>query len=71
MSKDKNYEEIGKKVFLNTYNRFPITFEYGKGVYLYDTEGKSYLDFVAGIAVNALGYGNENYANALKNQIDK
>lgn len=71
MSEHKNYEEAGKKVFLNTYNRFPITFESGKGVYLYDTDGKEYLDFVAGIAVNSLGYGNEVYKKALKAQIDQ
>lgn len=40
---------------LHTYNRFPVVFEKGEGVHLYDTQGKEYLDFAAGIAVNALG----------------
>lgn len=56
---------------LHTYNRFPVVFDYGKGVYLYDTNGKKYLDFAAGIAVCSLGYGNETYTESLKNQIDK
>ncbi len=56
---------------LHTYNRFPVVFERGEGVYLYDTEGKRYLDFAAGIAVNALGYHYPGYDEALKAQIDK
>ena len=66
-----NYMERADQVLLKTYNRFPVVFEKGEGVYLYDTEGKKYLDFAAGIAVFALGYGNEDYKNALKDQIDK
>lgn len=56
---------------LHTYNRYPVVLERGEGVYLYDTEGKKYLDFAAGIAVQALGYGNEEYNQALKEQVDK
>ena len=56
---------------LHTYNRFPVVFERGEGVYLYDTEGNRYLDFAAGIAVNALGYHYPGYDEALKEQIDK
>lgn len=56
---------------LHTYNRFPVVFENGEGVCLYDTEGKEYLDFAAGIAVNALGYHYPGYDEALKKQIDK
>ena len=56
---------------LPTYNRYPIVWERGEGVHLYDLEGKEYLDFVAGIAVFALGYRNKEYNDALKTQIDK
>lgn len=56
---------------LHTYNRFPIIWEKGDGCYLYDTEGKKYLDFVSGIGVFALGYNNTYYNTALKTQIDK
>ena len=55
---------------LHTYNRYPIVLERGEGVYLYDTEGKKYLDFAAGIAVCGLGYGHKEYTEALKNQVD-
>ena len=56
---------------LHTYNRFPVVFEKGQGCYLYDSEGKEYLDFAAGIAVQAFGYNNKEYNDALKAQIDK
>lgn len=59
-----------EEAILKTYNRFPVVLEKGEGVYLYDTEGKEYLDFGAGIAVCSLGYSNDAYKNALKNQID-
>ena len=56
---------------LHTYNRFPVVFEKGQGCCLYDSEGKEYLDFAAGIAVNSLGYHYPGYDEALKDQIDK
>ena len=56
---------------LHAYNRFPVVFSHGKGVRLYDTEGKEYLDFTAGIAVNALGYHYPGYDEALIEQIGK
>lgn len=56
---------------LHTYNRFPVVLEKGEGVYLYDVDGGKYLDFAAGIAVCALGYSNDEYKQALKDQIDK
>ena len=56
---------------LFTYRRFPVVFESGKGVTLKDIDGKEYLDFGSGIGVYALGYGNEAYNNALKEQIDR
>ena len=56
---------------LHTYNRFPVVFERGEGAYLYDTDGKKYLDFAAGIAVNALGHHYPGYDEELKSQIDK
>lgn len=67
----KNYIEKAEKSILHTYNRYQIVLEKGKDVYLYDINNKEYLDFAAGIAVFALGYGNEEYNSALKKQIDK
>ncbi|HOO27519.1 MAG TPA: aspartate aminotransferase family protein [Lachnospiraceae bacterium] len=65
------YIQEAESVLLHTYNRYPIVLDRGEGVYLYDIEGKKYLDFCAGIAVFALGYGNKSYNDALKEQIDK
>ncbi len=67
----KNYIEEAERDLLHTYNRYQIVLERGDGVYLYDLDGKKYLDFVAGIAVFALGYNNKKYNDALKGQIDK
>ena len=71
MANMQEYMNLGEEYILKTYNRFPVVFEKGEGVRLYDMDGKSYLDFAAGIAVFALGYGNEAYNQALKDQIDK
>ena len=67
----KEYMEKTEQYVLHTYNRFPVVLEKGDGVYLTDADGKSYLDFGAGIAVFALGYGNKAYNDALKEQIDQ
>lgn len=67
----QEYIEEAEQSLLHTYNRYQIILEKGKGVYLYDTDGIKYLDFVSGIAVFALGYGNKEYNDALKAQIDK
>ncbi len=65
------YMKETNEALLHTYNQFPIVLEHGEGVYLYDTEGKKYLDFAAGYAVSSLGYANEELNTALKAQIDK
>ena len=67
----QNYIDEAEKALLHTYNRYQVVFETGEGVYLYDTDGKKYLDFASGIAVFALGYHNKEYNGALKDQIDK
>ncbi|MBE5844595.1 MAG: aspartate aminotransferase family protein [Butyrivibrio sp.] len=69
--KMKSYIEEAEKDLLHTYNRYQIVLDKGEGVNLYDLDGKKYLDFVSGIGVFALGYGNKEYNDALKNQIDK
>ncbi len=69
--KMKEYIEEAEKALLHTYNRYQIVLDKGDGVYLYDIDGKKYLDFVSGIAVFALGYNNKSYNDALKGQIDK
>lgn len=65
-----DYKALGDKYLLHTYNRYPIVLERGEGTRLYDENGKEYLDFAAGIAVYALGYGNKAFNDRLKEQID-
>ena len=65
------YIEEAEEAILHTYNRYQIVLDHGEGVHLYDVNGKEYLDFAAGIAVQSLGYNNKEYTQALKDQIDK
>lgn len=67
----REYIDDAERALLHTYNRYQVVLDRGDGVYLYDMEGKKYLDFAAGIAVFALGYNNKEYNDALKAQIDK
>jgi len=64
-----NIIEEQHKYLLNVYNRFPIDVDKGRGVYLFDKNGTCYLDFLAGIAVNALGYNHPVIIKALEKQI--
>jgi acetylornithine/N-succinyldiaminopimelate aminotransferase len=66
----KELLKLGDEKLFHTYNRYQICLEKGDGVYLYDREGKKYLDFGAGIAVFALGYNNKKYNDAIKAQVD-
>ncbi len=67
---ENKYINTAEEALLHTYNRYQIVLEKGEGAYLYDIDGKKYLDFAAGIAVCSLGYGHPKYKEALKNQID-
>ena len=70
MNKQQIIDEAEHTLY-KTYNRYPVVFDHGKGVHLYDSDGQEYLDFGAGIAVMGLGYDDEEYKEALKDQIDK
>lgn len=70
MMEKSKYIESAEQNILHTYNRYQIVLEKGEGVYLYDTDGKQYLDFAAGIAVQSLGYGNQELNDAIKGQVD-
>jgi acetylornithine/N-succinyldiaminopimelate aminotransferase len=64
--------EMDSKYYMNTFGpRTPVCFEYGKGIKLYDTEGRQYYDFLAGIAVNALGHGHPALVEAIRTQAEK
>lgn len=67
---NKKIQEEEQQLF-QLYNRFPLVLDYGEGVYLYDTDGKKYLDFAAGIAVMSLGYQNKELEESLTEQIKK
>lgn len=67
----KTFIDESEQYLIHSYNRYPIVLDHGEGVYLYDTTGKRYLDFGGGIAVCALGYSNDSFKKALKEQIDK
>ncbi len=71
MGKMQQVIEEAESALLHTYNRYQVVFDHGEGVRLFDIEGKSYLDFVSGIGVFALGYGNKAYNDAVKAQVDK
>ena len=63
--------EIEDKYFINTFNRVPIVLDHGKGVKVWDIDGKEYLDFLAGIAVNCLGHGHPKLVKAIQEQAEK
>lgn len=71
MESKETIMEKAEAAVLHTYNRYPVVLDRGEGVYLYDTNGKKYLDFAAGIAVQGLGYHYPGYDEALKEQVDK
>ncbi len=69
--KKQQYIDRAEQVLYKVYNRFPVVFDRGEGICLYDTDGKEYLDFGAGIAVMGLGYNCREFNEALKVQMDK
>lgn len=71
MKNNQEYMDTADQCLLHTYNRYPIILEKGEGVYLYDTQKKQYLDFASGIGVQALGYGNRELNDAVKEQVDR
>src|ERR1700726_810395 len=68
MSRLDQIADLEKRFLLPTYNRYPVGFERGKGVFLYDFEGKKYLDFVAGLGVNALGHAHPRIVKPIREQ---
>ena len=67
-----DFEEVKAKsdrYLFQNYGRIPLSFTHGKGCYLYGTDGREYLDLVAGIAVNALGYAHPDWVAAVQAQV--
>ena len=67
----QEYMDKSNAEFVHVYNRFNLVLDHGEGAYLYDTDGKEYLDFGAGIAVNGLGHHNREWCDAVRDQVDK
>jgi acetylornithine/N-succinyldiaminopimelate aminotransferase len=63
-----NWQELDRKYLMNTYKRIPVTLVRGEGARVWDERGKEYIDFVAGVAVNALGHAHPAIVNALSDQ---
>ena len=64
-------KSLGEKYLFQNYGRLDVAFEYGKGMYLYDAQGKEYMDLVAGIAVCSLGYSHPKWVKAMQEQVGK
>ena len=64
-------KETSSKYLFQNYGRIDLSFTHGSGCYLYDTEGKEYLDLVAGIAVNSIGYSHPEWVKAMQEQVSK
>jgi len=71
MSTYEQIADLERRTLLQTYNRYPVAFEKGKGVFLYDYEGKKYLDFVSGLGVNALGHAHPRIVKTIRDQAAK
>ncbi len=64
-------KKLSSQYLFQNYGRMDIAFTHGEGSYLYDTEGKKYLDLVAGIAVNSIGYANPEWVKAVQDQVGR
>jgi acetylornithine/N-succinyldiaminopimelate aminotransferase len=71
MSSLERIADLETRFLLPTYNRYPVAFERGKGVFLFDFEGRKYLDFVAGLGVNALGHAHPRIVKIIREQAAK
>lgn len=63
--------ELERKYLLTTYSRYPVVLSRGKGVFLFDVDGKRYLDFVSGLGVNALGHAHPRIVKTIRDQAAK
>jgi len=70
MSTDKLIEE-SKKYIMNTYARYPVVFVKGRGMKLYDSDGREYMDFLSGISVNNLGHCHPKVVVAVQKQVQR
>lgn len=69
MSNFENIQQKDKQYVANTYGRFPVAIEKGKGATCFDFDGKKYIDFSSGIGVNSLGFCDEGWIDAVTRQL--
>ena len=67
----KEMKALTGQYVMNTYGRFDVAIDHGQGAKLYDPEGREYIDFTSGIGVTSLGYGDEDWVNAITQQAQK
>jgi acetylornithine/N-succinyldiaminopimelate aminotransferase len=68
---NSTYNSLDKKYYLQTFKRYPLTFDYGKGSHIWDVEGNEYIDMLGGIAVNSVGHSHPTVVKAIQNQAAK
>src|SRR5579872_4161613 len=68
MASSQELIDVERRYLLQTYNRYPVVIARGKGVFLFDLDGKRYLDFVAGLGVNALGHAHPRIVKVIREQ---
>lgn len=68
---NKTYNDLDKKYYLQTFKRYPLTFDYGKGSHIWDVEGNEYIDMLGGIAVNSVGHSHPTVVKAIQDQAAK
>jgi acetylornithine/N-succinyldiaminopimelate aminotransferase len=69
--RNKELHQLDQEYYLQTFKRYPLAFERGKGAHLWDVEGKEYIDMLAGIAVNSVGYSHPKVVKAIQEQAAK
>src|SRR5208282_1722805 len=68
VSEAQQIMDLEREFLLQNYSRYPLVLERGEGCYVYDVEGNRYLDFIAGIGVNALGHAHPRIVNVIREQ---
>ncbi|MFA9371407.1 MAG: acetylornithine transaminase [Labilibaculum antarcticum] len=68
---NRTYDDLDKKYYLQTFKRYPLTFDHGKGSHIWDVEGNEYIDMLGGIAVNSVGHSHPKVVKAIQNQAAK
>ena len=69
--KFEEVKELSSKYLFQNYGRIDLSFTHGEGCYLFDSQGRKYLDLVAGIAVNSIGYSHPDFVQAMQEQVSK